>query len=350
MSRSYYLVSSEGRRPYSLGVSSVTLALAGRSLSSGLPLPLQSSSARHAVVPLRPPGLRRFFGSLSFFGRDSTKSTIEETRAAMKEQKDDFATSVKSEFSAMKDELAKESVRRAQALLKEGISKNRCRGRQAQIPEGVCCGELQARRGLARTRQTRSASAPPPPPPTGCHKTHCSAQVVGAINAGSGWTVSRRGWDQHSLRPMRFSFPFSTAAWCTSTPRQRPPTALLPYGSSRSSTPQGRAAGTQMDVGVIHDRLAPPSKGGAAGFTLTQVCHGTALDRSRDPSADPCARGARPHTIYYGEHSASGDIRLLFAVRWGDHPANERIRIHEVVPEAGLTDMAKTALLPLYAP
>lgn len=62
------------------------------------------------------------------------------------------------------------------------------------------------------------------------------------------------------------------------------------------------------------------------------------------------AKGAYPHSNYYAENSGIGDVRLLFTVHWRDDPVNERIRVTEVIPDIGLPDAAKTALVALCTP
>lgn len=56
--------------------------------------------------------------------RPGSLATIEEIRAAVKEQKDDFVASISSEFAAMKEESATELRAELKTFAQEEIAKN----------------------------------------------------------------------------------------------------------------------------------------------------------------------------------------------------------------------------------
>lgn len=183
--------------------------------------------------------------------RHSTLATSEEIRAAVKEQKDDFAAPVKSEFVAMKDVLAKEMRAELKAFVQEDISKNSAAGdgKSRSCLERRASGPTRAHMPtclMPTLGPLRLASHPglralgrlalpvrPRPSNRMLRNTSCCSRCRSLSLVGQ--CLDSVGND--SLQPGPCFCPSTTPSRCTWTPRQRPPMAHQPCESSRSSTP-----------------------------------------------------------------------------------------------------------------
>lgn len=139
----------------------------------------------------------------------------------------------------------------------------------------------------------------------------------------------------HALRPGPSFTPFTTTYitvhFDSTTEAKDPASAVRKFKHQYTAR-----VGTQIQVGVTHDRPAPIQRRRRGLQPFCKYAMGQLLTGAEALRQIHRAQGAHPHTNYCAEHWASADVRQLFTVQWRDGPANERIRIVDVVPDAGL--------------
>lgn len=285
-------------------------------------------------------------------------ATVDEIKALMTEQKNDFVKSVKEEFASMKTELAKELCTELREFVQQEIAKHAGESdakRKAPRTSDDMDAEEQspkpssssgARRVAFRPSPARPAVGRPPragsAPPTRTTSDSEEHLILIKLPEPVHEVIPRPWWDgvvsklpidahpvEVTIRPFHdyISLGFLDAERCTSCA-----VALRNFGYTLTTR-----SGDVKPVIIIRSRPPPVQRRGRGLHPFYAALKDGVIAASEEIKQIHRWKGLNPHTLSHAVNPATGAARLLLTVRWIDSdPDAPAVRIIEVLPDDSL--------------